>query len=71
MLRAFTGGATVPGETVGTVGEDTRAGGEGAGKAAAAAAELGRAGPKTEAATAGRARRVYRCRLPESMEQTK
>ena len=54
MLRAFTGGATVPGETVGTIDEDTRAGGEGAGKAAVAAAELGRTGPKTEAATAGR-----------------
>ena len=38
MLRGFTGGATVPGGTVGTINEDTRAGGVGAGKAAAAAA---------------------------------
>ena len=57
MLRAFTGGATVPGETVGTIDEDTRAGGEGA-------AELGRTGPKTEAATAGRAHRP----APEEVE---
>ena len=64
MLRTFTGGAAVPGETVGTVDEGTRAGGEGAGKAAAAAAELGRTGPKTEAATTGRARRP----APEEVE---
>jgi hypothetical protein len=64
MLGAFTGGATVPGGTVGTNDEDTRAGGEGAGKAAAAAAELGRTGPKTEAATTGRARRP----APEEVE---
>ncbi len=64
-MRAFTGGATVvPGETVGTIDEETRAGGEGAGKAAAAAAELGRTGPKIEAATAGRARRP----APEEVE---
>ena len=64
MLGAFTGGATVPGGTVGTNDEDTRAGGEGAGKAAAAAAGLSRTGPKTEAATTGGARRP----APEEVE---
>ena len=63
-MRAFTGGATVPGETVGTIDEDTRAGGEGVGKAAAAAAGLSQTGPKTEAATAGRAHRP----APEEVE---
>ena len=57
MLRTFTGEAAVSGETVGTVDEGTRAEGEGAAEAAAAAAELSRAGPKTEGATAGRALR--------------
>jgi hypothetical protein len=64
MLRTFTGGAAVSGETVGTVDEGARAGAEGAAETAAAAAELGRAGPKTEAATSDRALRP----APEAAE---
>ncbi len=54
-MRTCTGVAAASAETVGTVDEDTRTGGQEAAEVAAVVAELGQAGPKTETAAAGRA----------------